>query len=96
MNPKMKGSHLSFAEMRRLSAELFERHRVQTIPETTPRAVTPAVLAFAASSLGGLPIIEVPVVPDRQYGLYCFCFDGVLEKVKHDGGSILLGWVIWE
>ena len=92
----MKGSHLSFAEMRRLSAELFERHRVQRIAETTPSAITPTVLAFAASSLDGLPIIDVPVVPDQQYGLYCWCFDGVLEKVKHDGGGILLGWVIWE
>jgi hypothetical protein len=92
----MTGSHLSFAEMRWLSAELFERHSAQTIPETTPSAITPTVLAFAASSLDGLPLIEVPVVPDRQYGLYCWCFDGVREKVKHDGGGVRLGWVIWE
>ena len=91
----VKRSHLSFAEMRRLAAELFERHRWQTIPETTPSAITPSVLGFAATSLGGLTIVEVPVVPD-QYGLYCFCFDGVLEKVRHDGGGIRLGWVIWE
>ena len=92
----MKGSHLSFAEMRRLSAELFERHRVQRIAETTPSAITPTVLAFAASSLGGLPIVEVPVVPDQRCGLYCWCFDGVLEKVRRDGGGVRLGWVIWE
>lgn len=92
----MTRSHLSFEDMRRLSAELFERHSAQSIPETTPSAITPALLAFASSSLGGLPLVEVPVVPDRQYGLYCWCFDGVLQKVKHDGGGVRLGWVIWE
>jgi hypothetical protein len=91
----IKRSHLSFAEMRRLAAELFERHRTQTIPETTPRGITPALLSFA-NSLGGLPIVEVPVVPDPRFGLYCFCFDGVLEKVRHDGGGIRLGWAFWE
>ena len=96
MNRQMNRNHLSFADMRRLSAELFERHRTQSIPETTPSAITPAVLAFAALSLDGLPVVEVPVVPDQQYGLYCWCFDGVMEKTKHDGGGIRLGWVIWE
>lgn len=30
------------------------------------------------------------------YGLYGWCADGVLEKVKNDGGDIRYGWTIWE
>src|SRR5260370_5619874 len=82
----------TFEHKNRLSQQHFEGSS-GPLDETTREAVTEAVERFAAS-LGGAAQF-VPVRQD-QYGLFGWCSDGVLEKVKHDGGTIRFGWTIWE
>jgi hypothetical protein len=82
----------TFEQKRRLSEQHFESSSGPS-NETTPDTITEAIDKFARS-LGGKPEF-VPVQQD-QYGLFGWCSDGVLEKVKHDGGEIRFGWTIWE
>jgi hypothetical protein len=85
----------SYDDKKRASEELFESEASvrELIQESTPNAITPDIESFAAE-LGGTAI-RVPVVAD-QYGLYGWCSDGVAEKIRHEGGSIIFGWTIWE
>ena len=85
---------LTYAEMKRLSEKQLHHDASQVVDESTPPNISNAVKLFS-TQLGGDPVVEVPVVRD-QYGLYGWCSDGVREKIKHDGGSILFGWSIWE
>jgi hypothetical protein len=84
----------NYDEQKRASEQMLRQDAAaQGVAETTPHEITPQVESLAAE-LGG-EAVRVPVVAD-QWGLYGWCSDGVVEKVKHDGGSILFGWTIWE
>ncbi|UWU87918.1 hypothetical protein N2605_16200 [Bradyrhizobium yuanmingense] len=82
----------TFEDKKKLSEEHF-RNSAGASDETTPEAITEAIEKVAAA-LGGAPQF-VPVRQD-QFGLFGWCSDGVLEKVKNDGGGIRFGWTIWE
>jgi len=84
----------SYQYKKRMSEEHFRAAALDQPEETTPRAITAPINTFAAK-LGQEPARYVPVVNDAM-GLYGWCSDGVLEKVKHDGGCIRFGWTIWE
>jgi hypothetical protein len=84
----------TYEEMKRLSQEQFADVAAQTIEETTASAIIDPITAFAAT-LESESARYVPVVND-PIGLYGWCSDGVLEKVRRDGGSILFGWCIWQ
>ena len=77
-----------------MANEHFQVAALEKPEETTPPAITPAINGFAAT-LGQEPPQYVPSVRDAT-GLYGWCSDGVLEKVRIDGGSIRFGWTIWE
>src|ERR1700761_7847752 len=85
----------TYNEKKQASEDLFrEEHAArESVQETTPITITSEVENFAAE-LGGLPI-RVSVIAD-QYGLYGWCADGVREKIRREGGSIVFGWTIWE
>lgn len=84
-----------FAELQQLSRRLFAEQAAQTgITETTPPAITDKIRSFADTLRADTPLI-VPVITD-PYGLFGWCSDGVLEKIRHDGGTIRFGWIIWE
>ncbi len=71
------------------------RHaRTEGASETTPPKITASHVEFA-KTLSPTDLARVAVIAD-QYGLYGWCSDGVLEKMKHDGGSIVFGWTLWE
>lgn len=72
----------------------MEQKDAAEVSESTPAILTPAIEAFALSLQAAAPEF-VPVVDD-PHGLYGWCSDGVLEKVKHDGGRCVFGWTIWE
>ena len=74
----------------------FQLHlaRSQGASETAPPKITGKHIEFA-KTLSSTDLVRVPVVPD-DFGLYGWCSDGVLEKMKHDGGIIVFGWTIWE
>ncbi|MER9776806.1 hypothetical protein [Mesorhizobium sp. M0220] len=86
----------SFATAQITSKEQFAAaaSATQSIQETTPSAITPAVKVFV-QQLGGETAQPLPVISD-PYGLYGWCSTGVEEKVRNDGGSICFGWTIWE
>jgi hypothetical protein len=83
-------------QIRRASARDFAAQKAEApnISETTPSAITPALVDFARS-LGGEEAREIPVIDD-PHGLYGWCSDGVAEKIKADGGEAAFGWTIWE
>jgi hypothetical protein len=83
----------SFEEKQKASEELFKQDTARALKETSPVEITPTIEDFARK-LGGTPVI-VPVVHD-QYGLHGWCSDGVIEKVRHEGGAVVFGWTIWE
>jgi hypothetical protein len=84
----------TFEQKKGLSQVKFKADSAaDAVDETTPQTITGIVESFAAL-LGGTPAF-VQVRQD-QYGLYGWCSDGVLEKVKNDGGGIRFGWTIWE
>lgn len=87
---------MTLEEIRAASTEHFKRDRLdaKNVTETTPDEITDEVCRFAATLSDAEPVF-VPVVGD-QYGLYAWCSDGVQEKIKADGGSIVFGWTIWE
>ena len=77
------------------SREIFKEATAAGKPEkSTPATITAEVRSFAADIPADAPIY-LRVTQDR-YGLFGYCSDGVLEKIKNDGGSIVFGWVIWE
>jgi hypothetical protein len=82
----------TFEQKKQLSQEHFKSSSGPS-DETTPKAISGAVETLS-TSLGGTAQF-VPVRQD-QYGLFGWCSDGVLEKIKHDGGSIRFGWTIWD
>jgi hypothetical protein len=84
----------SYEDKQQASQALFQRDAKVRPEETTPAAITSQIQAFAASLCSEKPM-RLPVEPDL-YGLYGWCSDGVLEKVKNDGGGIVFGWTIWE
>ena len=85
----------TFAELQQLSRRLFAEQSAQTdISETTPAAITDKIRNFAVTLKADPPRI-IPVIAD-PYGLFGWCSDGVLEKTRHDGGTIRFGWTIWE
>ncbi len=86
----------NIAEIKRMSADMLASERVgaDRIKETTPAESSLGLEAFCLS-LGGAAPMFVPVVDD-EHGLFGWCSDGVLEKVKADGGEIVFGWSIWE
>lgn len=83
----------SFAELKPKSELLFSQHATTGASETSPKGTSPQIHEFA-KDLGGVASV-VPVVVD-ECGLYGWCSDGVIEKVRRDGGGILFGWIIWE
>lgn len=83
----------TYEQKRAQSESLFRSNKSASTDETTPASITHVEEIFA-QELGGKPQF-VPVVEDR-YGLYGWCSDGVIEKIKHDGGLIRFGWTIWE
>jgi hypothetical protein len=86
---------MSIEKVRAASSELFSRTAAgPSGKETTPTAITPAVIALC-ESLNTEPPAYMPVQEDRC-GLYGFCNLGVLGKIKADGGTIRFGWIIWE
>jgi hypothetical protein len=84
----------SFNDIKKRSKALFQSASMDTPSETTPREITSDVRAFAAQLGNELPR-RIPVQSDN-YGVYGWCSNGVLEKMKHAGGSIVFGWTIWE
>ena len=85
----------SHEEKKRHSERQFERAASSKRPdETAPAEINAAVVEFA-ESLGSSKPISVTVIQD-PCGLYGWSADGVLEKIRHDGGSIEFGWVLWE
>jgi hypothetical protein len=84
----------TFDDIKKQSEDLFRSTSSQPSSETTPPEITPEVRAFAAQ-LSNEPPNRVPVRNDK-FGVYGWCSNGVLEKIKHDGGSIVFGWTIWE
>ncbi len=86
---------MSIEKVKKASAELFAKAvAAPSGTETTPTAITPAVISLCGS-LSTEPPTYVPVRQDR-HGIYGFCNLGVLEKIKADGGTIRFGWNIWE
>jgi hypothetical protein len=87
---------MTLEEIRAASAEHFRRDKLnaENVTETTPGKITDAAKRFAATLSDVAPVF-VPVVAD-DHGLYAWCSDGVHEKIKADGGSIVFGWTIWE
>src|ERR1700722_16724920 len=81
----------SFEQKEQWAREQFDAASKQKTDETAPQAITRIVVEFAAA-LGGAPHF-VPVKPDK-YGLFNWCSDGVLDKVKNDGGGIRFGWTV--
>lgn len=81
-------------EIRRLSAALFDRDAAETATETTPTVISPQVIGLCESLKANRPCY-VPVQQDQQ-GIYGFCNDGVMDKIKADGGAVMFGWIIWE
>jgi hypothetical protein len=86
----------TYAEKKAHSASLLAAHSAQRgVNETTPSAITELVVKFADELSPSSGVFQVPVV-QGEYGLYGWCVDGVLEKVKQDGGAIVFGWTLWE
>jgi hypothetical protein len=93
-----RGNHMAedghTTGIRRVSAALFDREAAGTATETTPSVISPQVIRLCDSLKANLPCY-VPVQID-PHGIYGFCNDGVMEKVKADSGAIMFGWTIWE
>lgn len=87
---------MTIHEIRSASARQFSEARAEAAQtsETTPVAITPAILDFARNVLGGEPDY-IPVVAD-PHGLYGWCSDGVQQKILADGGRPIFGWALWE
>jgi hypothetical protein len=78
----------TYQEKKEHAAMNFVAARSQPdVSETPPPVITEATTEFA-NGLGGSELGRIPVVSD-EYGLFGWCSDGVREKVKHDGGSIV-------
>jgi hypothetical protein len=84
----------SYQDKKQMSDEHFRADATERPEETTPPAITEPIKVFAAK-LGSEAPRYVPVAND-PLGLYGWCSDGVLEKMKSAGGSIRFGWNIWE
>jgi hypothetical protein len=84
----------SYQDKKRMSEEHFRAAATERPEETTPPDITKPIKTFA-STLGLEVPRFVPVATD-PLGLYGWCSDGVLEKIKNAGGSIRFGWTIWE
>lgn len=84
----------SYQDKKRMSEDHFRAATTERPEETTPPAITDPVKDFA-SKLGSEAPRFVLVVND-PLGLYGWCSDGVLEKMKNAGGAIRFGWNIWE
>ena len=86
---------MSIEKVKQASTELFAKAAAAPSgKETTPIAITPAVISLC-ESLNAEPPTYVPVRQD-PHGIYGFCNLGVVEKIKADGGTIRFGWNIWE
>lgn len=87
---------MDLEEIKQASADMLEAERENSkgVTESTPAMLTAHIEAFA-SSLANSPPVFIPVTQDA-HGLYGWCSDGVLEKVKADGGRPIFGWTIWE
>lgn len=85
----------SYLEKKAASERLYADVAASAIEESTPSDITSLIRRFADQLKDNAIPAFVPVVKD-QYGLYGYCSDGVLEKIKHDGGDIAFGWCIWE
>jgi hypothetical protein len=84
----------TYDEKKQHSQFQLQAARGQGASETIPPNVTERHIEFA-KTLSPTDLVRVSVLDD-DYGLYGWCSDGVLEKMKHDGGSIVFGWTLWE
>ena len=91
---QMQHTFSTYEEKRKASQEQFTADAGQTVSETTPATLSSVASRFATDLSTDAPI-WLRVIDD-PYGLYRWCSDGVGEKIRHDGGSILFGWVLWE
>ena len=82
-------------EKKESSRRLFREAAGYESQETTPAAITPTIGRFARELKDSAEPVYVPVINDA-HGLYGYCSDGVLQKIRHDGGGIRFGWTIWE
>ncbi len=62
---------------------------------TTPKKITPEILAFCRDEIGqGLPLyIPVAPTPEAAPGQ---CYFNVLDEIERQGGEMQIGWLIWE
>ena len=84
-----------YNEKKRASEDLFAKEAAGrgVVEETTPEIITPEVQSFAAETGWGGNTGCSRLRPVRLYG---WCSDGVAEKIRVEGGSIVFGWTIWE
>lgn len=67
---------------------------LKKVGTTTPTAITPVIAALCRELSPDHRPRLVPVRPATN-ATVAECFDNVLAKVAHDGGSIVYGWTIW-
>ena len=64
-------------------------------PETTPRAISPAIEKLCAELVPGQTPVFIPVEPSAE-ATHGHCVFDVPPHVEHFGGQMILGWCIWE
>jgi len=62
---------------------------------TTPARVSPEIRTFCESLVNGSEAVYVEYV-QHAHALPNECFDNVSHLVRERGGTMLLGWTIWE
>lgn len=62
---------------------------------TTPKAITPEILAFCWEVDPTTEPVYIPVRPALT-AVHRNCFINVREEMAHHGGDIQHGWLIWE
>src|SRR3954471_18917454 len=62
---------------------------------TTPKAITPEILAFCREFDPTTEPVYVPVRP-ALLAIPRNCFVNVLDEVEHSGGGIRHVWLIWD
>jgi hypothetical protein len=67
--------------------------KMESLPNTVPRYLTPGLRAFCRAFTNSEPVFINSVPVQRAVG--SFCFANVERKVRKSGGSIVYGWAIW-
>ena len=91
-----KGNNISYPPTLDLTTPPYPMmERIEIPPTGCPPEINEHIRALAESIVPGIAPVYLDTYPE-PYAERCECFPAVAKKIRRDGGTMQVGWQLWE